>query len=267
MLLYNRVRVKMNKQLKIVLDELERKTANKIEECYLRITDDVKNLINECFQSTVKDIENIWLQNRAEMENVCTESFPMSKAGPMVDTHKDLIIPKIELKYETQQSTEQSKPFSESTYQIRQVVEETTTVENNEINDGICYINSAMERKNNDLRSIESYTIDDPNRRRTLITKVGGEGIAKFFECNICTFRASTYNRVNVHYKSKHKDKSTYLSDYYRCPKCSFVSRGLSNISRHMSSCHYQTNTSKCPKCFRDLTVYEQVMNTHSCSI
>jgi len=290
----------MSKQPKIVLDELERKTATKIEECYLRITEEVKNLIRECFQSTIKDIENIWLKDKAEMNNVFMDSyFRKNMSCQMGDSNKNLIMPKNEFKYETQESSKQCKLLSNDNH-MGHIVEETPTVVHmmSKLQMSNCTITSKTEMNNdckgsseNDGKLIynlkqmpdiaeqlainENENVNISNSISTVKNRAN-----KYLDCTKSSPIGNCYKTTtNKQQKgAKLKRRNRISKCLLACNVCSYGSKKLKKIKQHLRvvhnyenanfSYHYQGTHYQCHRCNyitpNMLKIKEHMWNCHS---
>jgi len=86
-------------QLQTAFDDLERKTASKIEECYNKIQSDMEKMISNCFQSSVREISNILIDEIDKLKTSCmlgnieanvTETNNEEYNHPMVKIENDL---------------------------------------------------------------------------------------------------------------------------------------------------------------------------------
>jgi len=287
----------MSKQPKIVLDELERKTATKIEECYLRITEEVKNLIRECFQSTIKDIENIWLKDKAEMKNVFMDScFHKNMACQMEDTNKNLIMPKNEFKYETQESSKQCKLLSNDNY-MGHIVEETPTIVHkmSKLQMSNCTITSKTEMNNDckDSSENEGKLIHDSKQMRNIAEQLAineNENVNilnsistlknkanRYLDCTksspIGNCHKTTTNKQQKVAKLKRRKRNGISKCLLACNVCSYGSKKLKKIKQHLRVVHNYENVNfsyhyQCHRCNyvspNMLKIKEHMWNCHS---
>jgi len=252
-------------QLYSALNELERNSAARIEECYINFIENVKETLNNIIQisfKSISDTTNVLRNDVTEIKKLIS-ALETKNLKPNVPTNQYLTIkPITELKEkQTNQSLVHDNPKSEqinlrsinlfrgaALNSLKSVLKEQFTLYENQKN-GKSF-NSDKESTN---RSEFCSLISNSNHETTLkplmeietINVINNEPISR--KGNLCSYGNP---------KNKQKEEMSNARNLYQCTFCPYKTGSSLKLNEHLSLTHNQTKKFQCLYCHEVFTIW-----------